>query len=249
MKQKKLYAAVILSFLSVCAAVSCAVPGEPENKNPASTTLSSSADTAETGDVDSTAEETTADNRPTASEGLTYVLQRDGTYAVGAGSNQLENEVVIPDTYKGAPVTAIHSAGFAYHGEITKITLPDSIVYIGIKAFQQCANLTQIQMPDSVTAIGHSAFYGCQNLTDIRIPDGVTAIGDSTFFACHLLSDVSMSQNVTTIGESAFAGCYALPSIELPQALELLGNQAFQACKSLKKIKRSDCDFFLPRRM
>ena len=77
-------------------------------------------------------------------EGLAYYPLPDGTYAVGQGNTIYAEEIVIPSTYKGKPVTAIVENGLKelsrdpehfIHPKMKKITIPDSITSIGDGAF------------------------------------------------------------------------------------------------------------------
>lgn len=51
---------------------------------------------------------------------------------------------------------------------LTNVTIPNSVTFIGRSAFQGCTSLTSVNIPDSVTSIGNSAFYGCSSLTSIN---------------------------------------------------------------------------------
>jgi hypothetical protein len=76
-----------------------------------------------------------------------------------AGTN---NDVVIPSTIDGLPVTSIGTNAFlnAYY-TVTSVTIPDSVTSIGDGAFADCSSLTSITIPNSVTSIGNYAFYSC----------------------------------------------------------------------------------------
>ena len=69
-------------------------------------------------------------------------------------------------------------------------TIPNSVMSIGVYAFEICTALTSITIPDSVTSIGWYAFYGCTALTSITIPNSVTSIGEDAFYGCTLLTTI-----------------------------------------------------------
>lgn len=54
-------------------------------------------------------------------------------------------------------ITKIGSSAFAY-SELSKITIPDSVVEIAYAAFECCEKLTEIEIPSSVTTIDGAAF-------------------------------------------------------------------------------------------
>ena len=94
---------------------------------------------------------------------------------------------------------------------------------IGNNAFYGCGNLTNITIPNSVTAIEESAFYGCSGLTDIILPAEVTKIGDQAFCECSGLTSLTLSSAVTTIGKDVFANCTSLRKVTIPTAESYIG--------------------------
>ena len=147
---------------------------------------------------------------------LEFDLNEDGkSYSVVGLGTYSDTDVVIPDTYKGKPVTKIADEAFFGNecAKITSITIPDSVTSIGDEAFQGCSSLTSIEIPDSVESIGRWAFHCCTSLTSIEIPDSVTSIGGRTFFGCSSLTSITIPDSVTSIGEGAFSDCRSLTSI------------------------------------
>ena len=138
--------------------------------------------------------------------------------------------VVIP---KG--VTRIGDRAF-YWNNLKKITIPDSVMSIGVSAFECCFDLKSITIPDSVTSIGESAFSCCRSLTSIAIPDSVTTIERKTFESCGGLTSVTIPDNVTSIGDYAFRDCCSLTSITIPDGVTSIGFCAFDNCESLTSI-------------
>ena len=189
-----------------------------------------------------------------------YIMQEDGTYAIslkyyeesGIEKNgdmyyakkykqdSLGENIVIPSSYKGVPVTAIADNGFNVDtfisSKIKSITIPNSVTSIGDSAFSGCTGLSSITIPDSVTSIGKSAFYGCYRLTSVTIGGSVTSIGSSAFSGCTGLTSVTIPDSVTSIGYEAFYGCTGLTSITIPDSVTSIGDYAFSGCTGLTKI-------------
>lgn len=92
---------------------------------------------------------------------LIFSLLEDNTYGVALNTNYtnsvIEN-INIPSTYKGLPVTRIMSRGFE-NSKIKSVTLPNSLIIIGDFAFYD-TSLTYINIPENVTHIGYAAFAG-----------------------------------------------------------------------------------------
>lgn len=149
-----------------------------------------------------------------ASEGLSYTLSTDGTYysVSGLGSCTDEN-IYIPSTYQGLPVSNISYAAFMGCSNILSITIPESVTYIEACAFYNCTNATTISVPNSVTCIEYSAFFNCSSLTSINIPDGITRIWDYTFRGCTSLTSITLPEGITSIDYEAFHSCTTLAEV------------------------------------
>ncbi len=189
---------------------------------------------------------------------LEYELNADGqSYTVAGIGKETGTDIVIPDTYKGLPVTRISGLAFSGCKSLTSITIPDSVTTIGAFAFEGCTNLVQtdngvqyidtwvVDCDTSVTSVTirpgtkgicYQSFQNCSKLTSITIPDGLTTIGGNTFYGCSSLTSITIPNSVTSIGDSAFSGCESLTSITIGDSVTSIGNKAFFDCKSLTSI-------------
>lgn len=165
---------------------------------------------------------------PIPSDGFTFTLSEDGSYYI-VSYRSAAGDAIIPETYNGLPVKEIADKGF-YSANITGITIPDSVVYIGENAFERCKNLKSVTIPESVTHIGNSAFESCTNLESVKINYGVTAIGNNLFMECKNLKTVTLPESVTTIGSFAFNNCSSLDDIKIPDSVTKIGDYAFYGC-------------------
>ena len=132
-------------------------------------------------------------------------------------------------------ITSIGNSAFNYCN-FTKITIPEGVTSIGIRAFYHCDSLSEITIPSSVTSIGEQAFSGCTNLAKVNIPEGVTSIGDYTFYECKSLSEITIPSSVTSIGNTAFSGCTNLAEVNISEGVTSIEYEAFMACSGLKTI-------------
>lgn len=159
-------------------------------------------------------------NEPDPDEpALEYKLNSNGTeyYVAGLGTCT-DTEIVIPNTYKGLPVTEIRSEAFNNCTELTSVIMPDSITRIGDFAFSNCSGLTEIVLPDSVKRLYAAAFSGCTNLTSITLSDNLEFIDQVAFARCTSLTSIVIPDSVIEIGESTlnpniFDGCTNLQTI------------------------------------
>ena len=152
---------------------------------------------------------------PTTSEGLKFALNKDGqSYYVKEIGNCTDTDIIIPDTYKGLPVTSIGHQAFSYSGNsITSVIIPNSVTSIAHYAFEYCTALTSITIPNSVTSIGTGSFAGCTSLTTVILGNSMTSIGEYAFEDCTSLTSVTIPASMTSIANDAFSRCTSLISI------------------------------------
>jgi len=126
----------------------------------------------------------------------------------------------------------------AFNGctKLTSILIPAGVTTINAGAFSDCTGLSSVEIPNTVTTIGSSAFYKCAALTSITIPDGITSIGDKTFESCTELTSITIPENVKTIGYDAFANCAGLKSFTIPCNVTSISDYAFSYCTGLPEI-------------
>lgn len=131
-----------------------------------------------------------------------------------------------------------HGTLWKYKGNGGHVVIPEGVMSIGYRAFENCKSLTSVIIPSSVTNIDNMAFFRCESLTSITIPRNVTRIGTSAFTNCQSLIRVTFEtgSQLTSIGGYAFAGCQNLTSITIPSRVESIDNFAFMFCPCEKYI-------------
>ena len=147
--------------------------------------------------------------------------------------------------------------------QISSLSLPDTLTYIGANAFKQCVNLSgDLVIPASVTSLGTDAFSGCENLKGrVYIPTALKSAVSKAFpmeegpsFIYYSLygsgvqidgCDVSYSGNavlpdsigekpVVSIGYGAFKNCKGMTGeLKLPDRLTQISSSAFYGCTGI----------------
>lgn len=133
------------------------------------------------------------DNQP---DGIVYVGKFVYCYK---GERFANTDITIKDGTIGI-------AGYAFmnFSEMTSVTFPSSLKYIGNGSFSGCSGLKYLNIPNSVNIIGERAFQNCTGLTSVTIPDGVTTIGTGAFYSCRGLTTITIPNSVTSIEKQAF---------------------------------------------
>lgn len=113
---------------------------------------------------------------------------------------------VAPQTVRAANNDFVIENGILkeYRGTGKNITIPNSVLHIGQKAFYQCDTIVKVTIPKSVHSIQTDAFRNCKNLKSVKIAKGVSYISSGVFFNCENLDEISIPKSVDTIGAFAF---------------------------------------------
>lgn len=166
----------------------------------------------------------------------------------GAFYDYKGTSVTLPDN-----LTRIEEYAFADATNISSLTLPAGVDYIGQYAFRNVrgtvgftgAALTRIEdrafagykgngfvLPSSVTAIGDGAFAG-SGISSVAITSDVTLDGEGIFKDCVSLTVASVDAG--EIPYATFEGCSALYSLTLA-GTTAIGNRAFYGCSALPNV-------------
>lgn len=144
-------------------------------------------------------------------------------------------------------VTSIDRSAFS-KSLVTRITIPNSVTYIGNGAFSDCPKLERIDV--GLTNINYSSVDGilhdrnahtlvqCPGRRSgaLSIQNSVTNIGNDSFFGCSALTSIEIPNGVTIIGSGAFRECRSLRSIKIPDGVIRIGSHAFAGCSALTSL-------------
>ena len=135
-------------------------------------------------------------------DALSYYKYETSVTIVGCDP---EAETVdIPEKIGGVPVTAIGDE--AFRGcKLTAVTLPETMVTIGFRAFMECENLQSVTIPSMVSQIDNSAFEKCTSLETVDIKPGLILLGTEVFKDSGLRS-ITIPSTVSYFGFSIFDG-------------------------------------------
>ncbi len=128
-----------------------------------------------------------------------------------------KEDVTIPETLGGAPVTKIGDDACSgnVHEDLKwsgsyymkKLTMPDTVTEIGAWAFSECSSLESIHFSSNLKIIHGMAFAGCA-VKELELPDSLTELGDErsggAFSLCPCLETVILPDNLSQFHLSDF---------------------------------------------
>lgn len=133
-------------------------------------------------------------------------------------------------------------------GKSGVISLPDSVSFIGTRAFNTCPFVTSISLPMNISGVGEYSFLQCNSLTSIDV-DGsnmnYSSIGGllynknaTTLLQCPggKAGAISLPDSITSIGNWACSYCPLLTSVVVPKNVTSIGFAAFYSSSSLTSI-------------
>ena len=136
--------------------------------------------------------------------------------------NYCKGDIVVPSTieYQGTTytVTQLADGAFSYCRDVTSVTMPETLQYIGPGAFYLCGSLEEVIIPDSVEDVGEWAFRRCYNLVKVHWPSSASKINELAFAnvgSNHRFDEpdgpyfmLENGENITHVAISGFWGAY-----------------------------------------
>lgn len=182
---------------------------------------------------------------------FTYELLPDGGAELISYTGSAEN-VTIPNTLDGHPVTAVRGNPFANRSVQSVRVAKDHpcLATINGVLFGQSdrrlifypAGLTDAvySVPDGILEIGDRAFLGNTTLIEIRIPDSVTKIGIEAFRKCSALETIWIPDSVTELGDGSLSICENLTTVRLSESLTAIPTNFMFRCVKVTSITIPD---------
>ncbi len=119
---------------------------------------------------------------------------------------------------------------------IEHIDIPQTVTYIGDRAFENCAYLEELVLPDDMQTVCCGLAKNCISLKKLVIGTHTVTVEEDAFYNCVALSDLSFGQEIQVLEKRAFYKCENLTSFVAPEDLQSIKKQVFYGCKKLGTI-------------
>ena len=197
------------------------------------------------------ADDTTLKKNGETAGGIRYALYQKHAEITGHTNKFDAEEIEIPDTLDGLPVTKITSVenaedsifdidrngGFYSCYSLRKVVLPSGLTDIGDYAFYGCRNLSEIELPESVARIGRRAFAMCGSLQKLTVPAAIDSIGDSAFALTPWYDSLLYHHDLIIFNGKVYdAGRRCTGTVTVPDYVTEIGDYAFYSCPGLNTV-------------
>ena len=121
-----------------------------------------------------------------------------------------EEELVIPDTYKGLPVVAVSTGTNSLsQANVKRLVIPEGVMYVD-SGFGGYKNLESVTFPESLVGV-FSSFNGCSSLASVKFMAHSEITIRFSFNRCKNLESVIYSYGVNDVSDDSFVDDPKLP--------------------------------------
>lgn len=188
--------------------------------------------------------------------GFTFSPYEDGLQIDSFENKQFKSEINVPEQIGEFKVLSIGDNVFNGQSNLTKITLPSTVVNVNQSAFRNCENLKYINIPESCTKFGYAALSGAGAKDGVLDIQSVFLVeNDYTYNTVDEYSNlawngstVKLPEGITKIGDYSLSGYMAgapnVKSIVIPGTVTSVGEGAFSGWTSLSEVDFGNASTF-----
>lgn len=118
---------------------------------------------------------------------------------------------------------------------LDKVTIPSTVLSIGVAAFQECSDLSQIELPDKLLEFPNDLFRKCRSLNRLIMPPSVTSMGTGCFAEAGNLEGLVLSPRLTEIPAETFRKS-RIRRWQVPKGITKIEQHAFAQCGQLERL-------------
>ncbi|ELP90214.1 hypothetical protein EIN_257340, partial [Entamoeba invadens IP1] len=118
---------------------------------------------------------------------------------------------------------------------LTEMTIPNTVISMGSRVFNECSNLKTLYVSDGIQMAKHW-FNGLNNIETLHLPLCVDKLCDFRFFNMKMLKSVNLPNTLKTVGIGCFKGCVSLTTIIIPDSVSYIPTSCFEGCGLVKLV-------------
>ncbi|MBE6543680.1 MAG: leucine-rich repeat domain-containing protein [Ruminococcaceae bacterium] len=145
---------------------------------------------------------------------------------------------------------------------IVKMVIPDNIVEIGEKVFNQCTMLDTVEIGTGIVSIKEGAFRSCIRLKRVIVSDinrwaqvsfGEAASSSPAYLAKSIEyngfkdGSLELQEGITSINIGVFKRCQNIKSVHMPRSVKRIMVGAFDECYQIEAVYTKDLASWLER--
>lgn len=151
----------------------------------------------------------------------------------------------IPEQVQGYPVVSIDGEAFKSVANVTSISLPKTLEYVNVNAFEDCTSLKSINVEsgnrfESQDGVLYRTYVNgemdlikypiAKSGNSFVVSENVTDINTNGFSGSKYLKQVTLGKNVTSIPMDAFSNSKSLTDVYVLGDLTQISDDAFEDC-------------------
>lgn len=177
--------------------------------------------------------------------GQTLKMQIIDSKAAVLANNNVKGDLHIPEfvsyRLRKFPVTRIEDRAFFHNSEITRLTLPENLEYLGTFSFSSCPALSDtLVLPKNLKEIGNDAFCGtnisCLVIKSEKLEPIDSTLENNFFFNCANLQTIVCEQSVKNLTISLLRASHDIKEVVFPESLNEIPEAFFAHAKISGKI-------------
>ena len=110
----------------------------------------------------------------------------------------------------------------SYKNSIRSAVIGEGVTDLCDYAFWQCGNLTSVSIANTVDTIGQYALGKCTSLKSVTLPDSVEWVSYSAFQGSSALEEITFGTGLVWISQGAFYGCESLKTVRVTSVKQWL---------------------------
>ena len=239
------------------------------NTGVTSSTPSQTAGSTPSGPSSSTATSSRPSTSSTTSTSNSSTTATSGYYTYSIVNNKaritfadptISGDITIPSTLGGYPVKYILQYAFKGSADLTSVTIPDTVTFIGHGAFKNCTNLTSVVIGDGVKTLEGDVFRDCSKLSDITLGENISHMSSSDFMgtafynsnwkddalylddwllsvkSSYSSNSYTVKSGTRSIAVHAFQSCSGIKTVTVPNSVKIICSSAFMWCSDLTTL-------------